>query len=150
MDNTSGMQQALLQAHKAAQMDEVPIGAVIVRDNQIIAQGCNAVYHCCDPTGHAEMVVLRQAALQLGTPHLSDCDLYVTLEPCMMCAGAIAWSRIRRLYFGAYDPKGGAVVHGPRYFDQPTCHHKPEIIGGIMESECGSIVQDYFKRKRLV
>lgn len=142
------MEEALKAAIIAGEKGDVPIGAVLVHNNQIIASSGNRVYQHCDPTAHAEIEVLRQGALHLKTTFLSDCDLYVTLEPCAMCAQAIAWSRIRRLYFGAYDPKGGAVIHGAQIFEQPTCHHRPEVIGGIQEDSCGSILKNYFEQKR--
>ena len=142
------MKAALETAYQAFNIDEVPVGAVIVYNEAIIARAYNNVYTQCDPTGHAELLVLRQAAAYLRSPYLQHCDLYVTLEPCMMCAGAIALSRIRRLYFGAYDPKGGAVVHGPCCFNQPVCHHQPQIISGIMEQQCALLLQAYFKAKR--
>lgn len=142
------MQQALAAAHAAGDRGEVPVGAVIVRDGTVIATSANAVIEGSDPTAHAEMEVLRAAAKVLKTPYLVDCDLYVTLEPCAMCAGAIALSRVRRLYFGAYDPKGGAVEHGPRFFTQPTCLHKPEIYGGILEAECSALLRTFFEGLR--
>lgn len=142
------MEEALKAAITAGEKGDVPIGAVLIYNNQIIASSGNRVYQNCDPTAHAEIEVLRQGALHLKTTFLIECDLYVTLEPCAMCAQAIAWSRIRRLYFGAYDPKGGAVIHGAQIFEQTTCHHRPEVIGGIQEDSCGSILKNYFEQKR--
>ena len=142
------IQLALDQARLALALDEVPIGAVIVRGDEIIATGHNRIETTHDPSAHAEIVALREASTKLGTRHLTDCDLYVTLEPCPMCAQAISFARIRRLYFGAYDPKGGGVEHGPRIYEQPTCHHAPEIIGGIMEQECGDLLKSFFQEKR--
>lgn len=142
------MQQALAMAQIAAGKGEVPVGAVIVRGSEVIAQSHNLVETGRDPTAHAEMLAIRAACDLLGTPRLEDCDLYVTLEPCPMCAQAISFARIRRLYFGAYDPKGGGVENGPRIFSQPTCHHKPEIYGGIAESECGGLLKDFFRQRR--
>jgi len=145
---TSPLQVALDEAHAAATRGEVPVGAVIVQDNRIIAQSGNRIVELNDPTAHAELLVIRAASALLKTPRLTDCDLYVTLESCAMCATAISFARIRRLYFGAYDPKGGAVENGPRIFSQPTCHHQPEVIGGLQESECGEILKSFFSAKR--
>lgn len=144
------MQQALVQAQLAAEQDEVPVGAVIVDGNsgQVIAAGYNLTESLRDPTAHAEMLVIREACRILNVTRLSQCDLYVTLEPCAMCAQALSFARIRRLYFGAFDPKGGAVEHGARIFSQPTCHHQPEIIGGIAETACSTILKTFFAKKR--
>ena len=142
------MQRAIEQARAAAQAGEVPIGAVIVKDGQIIASTHNLTETHNDPTAHAELLAIRVACKTLQTPRLVDCDLYVTLEPCAMCAQAIAFARIRRLYFGAPDAKGGGVEHGARIFSQPTCHHTPEIYGGMNESECGELLKDFFKARR--
>ena len=142
------MRLALDLAREAAAAGEVPVGAVIVLGNDIIAAAGNAMRGRADPTAHAEMQAIRTAALQLGSQRLSDCDLYVTLEPCAMCAGAISHSRVRRLYYGADDPKGGAVVHGPRFFAQATCHHRPEVYGGIGEVEAGDVLRTFFAAKR--
>jgi tRNA(Arg) A34 adenosine deaminase TadA len=143
------MQQALAQAALSAACGEVPIGAVIVdTGGAIIASAHNLVKTAHDACAHAEMLALRAASALLQTPRLIDCDLYVTLEPCPMCAQAISFSRIRRLYFGAYDPKGGGVEHGPRIFAQPTCHHAPETYGGINESECAALLRDFFRDRR--
>jgi tRNA(adenine34) deaminase len=143
------MELALAEAEASAARGEVPVGAVLVDSNgTVIAAAGNRVEAGRDPTAHAEMLVLRSGAARLGTARLTDCDLYVTLEPCAMCAAAIALARLRRLYFGAYDPKGGAVEHGPRLFDQPTTHHRPEIYGGIEERRAGELLRGFFKTRR--
>lgn len=147
-NNHSFMEMALEEARKAQTHGDIPVGAVLVLEGKVIAQAGNNVYQKNDPTAHAEVEVLRQGSQRLGTPYLENCDLYVTLEPCAMCAGAIAWARIRRLYFGAYDPKGGAVIHGPQYFNQATCHHQPDIIAGLHEEACGDLLRKYFQEKR--
>ena len=133
----------------AAMRGEVPVGAVLVdAEGRILAAAGNRVEADRDPTAHAEMVVLRTAAATLGAKRLEACDLYVTLEPCPMCAAAIALARIRRLYFGAYDPKAGGVEHGPHIFDQPTCHHRPEIYGGIGERRAAALLRNFFRERR--
>ena len=144
------MDIALKEAEKAADRGEVPIGAVVVdsKTGDILAQAGNRTEEDHDPTGHAEVLVIREAAQKIGSARLIDCDLYVTLEPCGMCATAISFARIRRLYFGAYDPKGGGVDHGPCFYEQSTCHHKPEVYGGIRERECSEILKVFFKEKR--
>lgn len=142
------MEAALDLARIAADAGEVPVGAVVVKDGQIIGRGGNRPIAGHDPTAHAEIVALREAAAALGTDRLTGCDLWVTLEPCAMCAGAIAHSRIARLYYGASDPKGGAVEHGPRLFEQPTVHHKPEVYGGISETECADLLRTFFRDRR--
>ena len=142
------MRLALDEAHACAAVGEVPVGAVVVRNGQPIAVGRNRMREDNDPTAHAEIVALRMAAAALGTPRLDGCDLWVTLEPCAMCAGAIAIARIARLYFGAPDPKGGAVLNGPRLFGQPTCHHAPEIYSGIGEGEAGELLRRFFAERR--
>ena len=143
------MDHALSEARLAAERGEVPIGAVIVSPSgRVLAAAGNRTEELCDPTAHAEMLAIRAAAAVLGAPRLVDCDLYVTLEPCPMCAQAISFARIRRLYWGAADPKGGGVEHGPRIFDQPTCHHKPEVVGGVEESRAGEMLKKFFARKR--
>ena len=140
---------ALAEAEAAAARGEVPVGAVLVdRDGRVLAAAGNQVGTDGDPTAHAEMLVLRRGAAQLGAKHLAGCDLYVTLEPCAMCAAAIALARLRRLYFGAYDPKGGAVEHGPRTFDQPTTNHRPEIYGGIEEGRAANLLRAFFRDRR--
>ncbi len=142
------MQQALDQARLAAEQGEIPVGVVGVRQGVVIAACGNGTEAGNDPTAHAELLAVRLAAQRLGTPRLSDCDLYVTLEPCPMCAGALAHARIRRLYFGAYDPKGGGVDHGARVFDHATCHHRPEVYGGVCEQECARLLQEFFRSRR--
>jgi tRNA(adenine34) deaminase len=142
------MQFALEEARAAQARGEVPVGCVIVRDGAAIARACNRTLGQTDPTAHAELLAIRQAAAALGTERLTDCDLYVTLEPCTMCAAAMSFARIRRLYFGAADPKGGAVEHGVRFFAAPTCHHRPEVYGGINESECAGLLRDFFAARR--
>lgn len=142
------MGKALEQAQKAFLEEEVPVGAVIMQDNKIIAVAHNLVETTHDPTAHAEILALRQASQILQTTYLTNCALYVTLEPCAMCAQAIAFARIQSLFFGAYDPKGGAVDHGSRLFTQPTCHHSPDIIGGLRAEECQKLLRDFFKKLR--
>jgi tRNA(adenine34) deaminase len=142
------MDLALDEAHAAAETGEVPIGCVIVHDGDMIAQAGNRTLADRDPTAHAEMVAIRQAAAALGSERLVDCDLYVTLEPCAMCAAAISFARIRRLYYGAADPKGGAVESGVRYFDSATCFHRPEVYGGIGETEASELLKTFFRARR--
>lgn len=142
------MRQALDEAAAAAQAGEVPVGAVVTRGDAVIATGRNRMRDLSDPTAHAEIVALRQAAVALGSERLDGCDLWVTLEPCAMCAGAMALARVRRLYFGAADPKGGAVLNGPRLFGQPTCHHAPEVYPGFGEVEAAALLRDFFKARR--
>jgi tRNA(adenine34) deaminase len=142
------MQLALDQARAAGARGEVPVGCVIVSDGQVVARAGNRTLTDKDPTAHAELLAIRQAATALGSERLADCDLYVTLEPCAMCAAAMAFARIRRLYFGASDPKGGAVENGVRFFAQPTCHHRPEVYGGISESACAALLRDFFAARR--
>ena len=142
------MRRALDLAHIAAEWGEVPVGAVIVKGGAIIAEGHNRPRESHDPTAHAEIVAIRAAAAKLGNERLDGCDLYVTLEPCAMCAGAIAHARIARLYYGADDPKGGAIVHGPRTFTQPTIHHRPEVYDGIGEGEAAALLRDFFTARR--
>ena len=144
------MAAALAAARRAAGRGEVPVGAVVVdgRSGEILARRHNLVIAQSDPTAHAELLAIRMAAKKLGAARLADCDLYVTLEPCPMCAQAIAFARIRRLYFGAPDPKGGGVEHGPRIFTQSTCHHAPEVVGGLRETECGELLREFFKARR--
>lgn len=142
------MRLALDLAAAAAARGEVPVGAVIMRGEEIVATAANAMCGGTDPTAHAEMEVIRAASARLGAQRLDDCDLYVTLEPCAMCAGAISHARLRRLYYGADDPKGGAVAHGPRFFAQPTCHHRPEIYGGIGEAEAADQLRRFFAARR--
>ncbi|WP_428521139.1 nucleoside deaminase [Pseudorhodoplanes sp.] len=142
------MDQALDLARSAAADGEVPVGCVVVRDGEVIAGAGNRTLTDRDPTGHAEMVAIRQAARVLGTERLTDCDLYVTLEPCAMCAGAISFARIRRLYYGAPDPKGGAVDNGVRFFASPSCHHRPDVYAGIGESEASAMLKRFFRERR--
>jgi len=143
------MQAALVAAETAAAAGEVPVGAVIVdRTGAIIATAGNRVEADHDPTAHAEILALRDAARHLKSPRLIDCDLYVTLEPCAMCAGAIAHARIRKLVFGAYDPKGGGVEHGARVFERETCHHRPEVVGGVDQSRAETLLKSFFAGKR--
>src|SRR5216684_2084024 len=142
------MDLALDEAHAAAETGEVPIGCVIVHDGDMIAQAGNRTLADRDPTAHAEMLAIRAAAGALGSERLVDCDLYVTLEPCPMCAAAMAFARIRRLYYGAADPKGGAVESGVRYFSQATCHHRPDVYGGIGEGEAAKLLKDFFSARR--
>ena len=144
----SFMDDALAEARSAQAADEVPVGCVIVREGAVIARAGNRTLRDRDPTAHAEMLAIRTAAGALGSERLTDCDLYVTLEPCAMCAAAISFARIRRLYYGAGDPKGGAVENGVRLFASPTCHHRPEVYGGMGESEAGALLKDFFKAKR--
>lgn len=139
------MDDALKEADNARIAGEIPVGAVIVYKNKIIARGHNLTITNDDPTAHAEIVVIRKAAEILKNYRLTECDLYVTLEPCTMCAGAIANARIKRLYFGSNDTKGGAVTSGVQFFNQPTCHHKIEIYDMIQAYECGKIIKDFFK-----
>jgi tRNA(adenine34) deaminase len=148
MASPSFMQLALEEARAAAARGEVPVGCVIVRGGEVIARAGNRTIADKDPTAHAELIAIRQAAAALGSERLTDCDLYVTLEPCTMCTAAMSFARIRRLYFGAADPKGGAVEHGVRFFASPTCHHRPEIYGGIAESECATLLKEFFQAKR--
>jgi tRNA(adenine34) deaminase len=145
---TSFMGDALALADAAIAVDEVPVGAVVVRNGQVIGRGHNRTRIDHDPTAHAEIVAIRQATQFLGNDRLDDCDLWVTLEPCTMCAGAIAHARIGRLYYGADDPKGGAVDSGVRFFDAPTCHHKPEIYAGMEGERAAKLLLDFFQGRR--
>jgi tRNA(Arg) A34 adenosine deaminase TadA len=146
---TSHMARALAEAEGAAARGESPIGAVVVGpDGETLAADGNRVRALADPTAHAELLALRAAARRLGSERLTGCDLYVTLEPCPMCAQAISFARIRRLYWGAGDPKGGGVEHGPRLFDQPTCHHRPELYPGLGERESGELLRAFFRERR--
>lgn len=147
MSNTF-MDIALHEAQDAADRGEVPVGAVIVHKGEVIAKSGNTIAASHDPTGHAEILVIREAARILGSERLIDCHLYVTLEPCTMCAGAISHARIRRLYYGAADEKGGGVDHGARFFTQATCHHRPEVYSGFQEAECEILLKDFFKTRR--
>jgi tRNA(adenine34) deaminase len=142
------MELALDEARAAAARGEVPVGCVLVRAGEVIARAGNRTVTDRDPTAHAELLAIRAAASALGSERLADCDLYVTLEPCAMCAAAMSFVRIRRLYFGAGDPKGGAVEHGVRFFASPTCHHRPEVYGGINESESAGLLKEFFQKRR--
>ena len=141
---------ALEEARAAAALGEVPVGAVLVdgESGAVVARAHNLVETDGDPTAHAELLAIREAARRLGAKRLTGADLYVTLEPCAMCAQAIALARLRRLYFGAYDPKGGGVEHGARIFEQPTCNHRPEVVGGLDERRCGAVLKDFFRARR--
>jgi tRNA(adenine34) deaminase len=145
---TAPMRLALDAARAAAAEGEVPVGAVVTQGGTVIATAANAPRTLHDPTAHAEIRALRAAAAALGRARLEECDLWVTLEPCAMCAGAIAHARIARLYYGAPDPKGGAVEHGPRFFGQPTCHHRPEVYAGIGEEEAAALLRTFFAERR--
>jgi tRNA(adenine34) deaminase len=145
---TSFMDMAMEQARAAAARGEVPVGCVIVRDGAVIARTGNRTLADRDPTAHAELLAIRAAAAALGSERLEDCDLYVTLEPCAMCAGAVSFARIRRLYYGAADPKGGAVDNGVQFFASPTCHHRPEVYGGLSEAEASALLKDFFRERR--
>ena len=145
----SPMQRALQEARAAAARGEVPVGAVILGpEGEVLAAAGNRTLEDKDPTAHAEILAIRAAARALGSERLTGCDLYVTLEPCAMCAGAISFARIRRLYYGAEDPKGGGVDHGPRFFTQATCHHRPDVYGGIGEREAAELLKTFFADKR--
>jgi tRNA(adenine34) deaminase len=148
MPTDSFMQSALDEARAARDAGEVPVGCVIVRDGEVIARAGNRTLADRDPTAHAEMVAIRQAAARLGSERLTGCDLYVTLEPCTMCAAAIAFARIRRLYYGAADPKGGAVENGVRFFSAATCLHRPEVYGGIGETAAAALLRGFFAERR--
>ncbi len=147
-DQPTPMDIALEEARRAEERGEVPIGAVLVRGGEVIARGGNTNREMHDVSAHAEINVIRQASRHLDNERLTDCDLYVTLEPCTMCAAAISFARIRRLYFGAEDLKGGAVVNGVRFFEQPSCHHAPEVYGGLAEQEASALLKSFFEKKR--
>jgi tRNA(adenine34) deaminase len=143
------MELALEEAERARDLGEVPIGAVVVSaEGEVLARAGNRTIALRDPTAHAELLAIRAACSKLGSERLTDCDLYVTLEPCAMCAAAISFARIRRLYFGAADAKGGAVEHGPRFFSQAICHHRPEVIGGLSEARAGTLLKQFFADRR--
>ena len=146
-DFTSYMDQALAQAHAAAARGEVPVGAVVVHKGKVISRAGNRTRALADPTAHAEMLVLREACAKLGE-RLPECDLYVTLEPCPMCASAISFARIRRLYYGASDPKSGGLEQGPRLFSHPQCHHKPEVYEGLLENQSADLLKQFFAGRR--
>jgi tRNA(adenine34) deaminase len=145
---TSFMAMALDEARAAGARGEVPVGCVIARDGAVIARAGNRTLADRDPTAHAEIVAIRAAAAALGSERLDGCDLYVTLEPCAMCAGAVAFARLRRLYYGATDPKGGAVDNGVKFFASPSCHHRPEVYGGLAEAEAGALLKEFFRERR--
>ena len=149
-DEPSPMHLALAEARDAGGRGEVPVGAVIVdgRSGHVLAAAGNRVEELADPSAHAEILAIREAAAAAGRPRLDGMDLYVTLEPCAMCAAAIALARVRKLVFGAYDPKMGGVEHGARVFAQPTCHHRPEVIGGVAETEAAALLKEFFKDRR--
>ncbi|AOO80878.1 nucleoside deaminase [Bosea vaviloviae] len=147
-NGVDGMALALMEARAAAARGEVPVGAVVLREGVVLASAGNRTLELKDPTAHAEMLALRLACEEIGSERLIGCDLYVTLEPCPMCAAAISFSRIRRLYFGAGDPKGGAVENGVRLYASPTCHHAPEVYGGLSESEAAGMLREFFRAKR--
>ena len=142
------MRRALELAAEAASAGEVPVGAVVTRDGEIVAEARNAMRGSLDPTAHAEMVAIRAAAVAIGQPRLDGCTLWVTLEPCAMCAAALALARVDAVSFAAEDPKGGGVVHGPRIFNQPTCHHRPDVLGGIGEDEAAAQLRAFFAGRR--
>jgi tRNA(adenine34) deaminase len=144
----SFMDMAMEEARAAGARGEVPVGCVLVREGGVLARAGNRTLAERDPTAHAEMVAIRAAAAVLGSERLDGCDLYVTLEPCAMCAGAVAFARIRRLYYGAADPKGGAVDNGVKFFASPSCHHRPEVYGGLAEAEAGALLKEFFRERR--
>ena len=144
----SFMDMALEEARAAGARGEVPVGCVIVRDGAVVASAGNRTLADRDPTAHAEIIAIRAAAASLGSERLEGCDLYVTLEPCAMCAGAVAFARVRRLYYGAADPKGGAVDNGVKFFASPTCHHRPEVYGGLAEAEASALLKAFFRERR--
>jgi tRNA(adenine34) deaminase len=144
----SFMDMALQEARASGECGEVPVGCVIVREGEILARAGNRTLADRDPTAHAEIIAIRNAAARLGSERLEDCDLYVTLEPCAMCAGAVAFARIRRLYYGAADPKGGAVDNGVRFFTSPACHHRPEVYGGMAATEASALLKEFFRERR--
>jgi len=148
MNAPSFMDLALKAAEKAGKSGEVPIGCVIVRDGEVVAAAGNRTLTDRDPTAHAEVLAIREASRKLGSERLTDCDLYVTLEPCTMCAGAISFARIQRLYYGAADPKGGAIDSGVRFFASPTCHHAPEVYSGVGESASATLLREFFRERR--
>ena len=148
LSDEQAMRLALQQAQAAAALGEVPVGAVVLKDGRVIATGHNAPVGAHDPTAHAEVLALRAAAQALGNYRLDGCTLVATLEPCAMCAGALSFARIRRLYYGAADPKGGAVESGPRFYTQPTCHHAPDVYGGIAERQAAELLRGFFQSRR--
>jgi tRNA(adenine34) deaminase len=145
---TSFMDMALDEARGAARRGEVPVGCVLVRGEEVIARAGNRTLSDRDPTAHAEMIAIRHAAHRLGSERLDGCDIYVTLEPCAMCAAALSFARIRRLYYGASDPKGGAVENGVKFFSTGSCHHRPEIYGGLADAAAAELLKDFFRERR--
>jgi tRNA(adenine34) deaminase len=145
---TAFMDLALDEARSAGQRGEVPVGCVLVRGDEVIARAGNRTLADRDPTAHAEIIAIRHAAHRLGSERLDDCDVYVTLEPCAMCAAALSFARIRRLYYGASDPKGGAVENGVKFFTAASCHHRPEVYGGLGEGAAGDLLREFFKQRR--
>ena len=148
MEHEKWMRQAFEEARAGIEEGQTPFGAIVVRGGAVVARGHNEVWATTDPTAHAEVVAIRRAALALGTIDLGGCVMYTTCEPCPMCAAAISFARIRRLYFGAQDPKGGAVVSGVRLYDQPTCHHAPEVYPGFAEQDSAALLRDFFRARR--
>ena len=150
MNHEFYMRKALEQAQLAAEADEIPVGALVVnpQSGEIVSAAHNLSQHTLDATAHAEILAIQSACRKLNQNRLRDLDMYVTLEPCTMCAAAISFARIRCLFFGAYDAKGGGVVNGIRFYEQPTCHHRPQVTGGILEQECSALLKDFFKTKR--
>ncbi|MHA1559583.1 MAG: nucleoside deaminase [Alphaproteobacteria bacterium] len=149
MRKSTPMDLALAEATAAAERNEVPVGAVIICRGDVVAAAGNRTIELRDPTAHAEILAIREAAGSIGSERLTDCDLHVSLEPCAMCAAAISFARIRRVYFGAADPKGGAVENGVRFFGSPNCHHRPEVYGGISENESASLLRTFFANRRM-
>lgn len=148
IDDKFWMREALLEAIKGRQKDEVPVGAIIVKDKQVVARACNQPISSCNPVAHAEILVLQLAAKAIGNYRLIDCDLYVTLEPCTMCAGAIIHSRVRRLIYGATEPKAGAVISNSSVLDQPWVNHRVDVVGGVLQDECSSMISNFFQNRR--
>ena len=146
--DTDPMSRAFAEARAAGRRGEVPVGAALARDGVVVAADGNRTLALSDPTAHAEMLVIRQACAAAGSQRLAGVDLYVTLEPCAMCAAALSFARIRRLYYAASDPKGGGVDHGARFFGQPTCHHAPDVYGGLRETEAAALLRDFFAARR--
>ena len=142
------MEMALQEARAAGERGEVPVGCVLVRSGEVMVRAGNRTVADRDPTAHAEMIAIRAAARAFGSERLDDCDLFVTLEPCAMCAAAVSFARIRRLYYGAADPKGGAVENGVKFFASPTCHHRPEVYGGLAEAAAGDLLTEFFRQRR--
>lgn len=147
-DGTDPLSRAFVEARGAAERGEVPVGAVVARQGIVLASAGNRTLEFRDPTAHAEMLAIRAACAATGSERLIGCDLYVTLEPCAMCAAAISFARLRRVYYSAPDPKGGGVDHGPRFFAQPTCHHAPEVYGGLREGEAAGMLREFFRGRR--